>query len=282
MSNPQRPAVILDKNVLQGLSPTKYQALAERFRLVMPDVLFFECLKGDPIERARCFGALPAGDNPIALTHHLGYHLQHEIQTGQPLGLPSDHLMPWDYHFNPRLRNSGPLPPDVEESVESARREHLAGVPGYVGQIQAMHRRLNAIMREQGFSRMESAEAIRAGLLDLSTVRDFLREARDPDGNEFLPPLETLGSNSAIVVHFQVTHALALQRALDHGGEYEKDENVTRLVPSLARELFDANYLMLGVLESGLATQEKRLRRIFEWLRPDGVLWPPPANLTTT
>jgi len=44
MSKPQRPAVILEKNVLQGLSLTKYQMLSERFRLVMPDVLFFECI----------------------------------------------------------------------------------------------------------------------------------------------------------------------------------------------------------------------------------------------
>jgi hypothetical protein len=282
MSDPQRLAVILDKNVLQGLSPNKYEALTERFRLVMPDVLFFECLKGDPIERARCFSALPAGDNPIALAHHLGHHLQHEIRIGQPLGRPSENLVPWQYRFNPRLRDSGPLPPDVEETVESERREHLAHVPGYVERIQGMHRRLNEIMREQGISRVEAAKAIRDGLLDLSTVRDFLRDARDPEGNEFLPPVDTLGANSAIVVHFQVTHALALQRALDNGGEYENCENVARLVPSLARELFDAHYLMLGVLESGLATHEKRLRRIFEWLRPEGVLWPPPKKQATT
>ena len=282
MRDPQRPAVILDKNVLQGLSPMKYQALNEQFRLVMPDVLFFECLKGDPIERARCFSALPACDNPIALAHHLGHHLQHEIRIGQPLGRPSENLIPWEYRFSPRLRDSGPLPPYVAETVESERRNHLTRVPGYVERIQRMHRRLNEIMREQGIARAEAAEAIHAGLLDLPTVRDFLRDARDLEGNEFLPPVETLGANSAIVVHFQVTHALAIQRALDHGGEYEKDENVARLVPSLARELFDADYLMLGVLESGLATQEKRLRRIFEWLRPEGVLWPQPAKPATT
>ena len=278
----QRPSVILDKNVLQGLSLTKYLALAERVRLVMPDVLFFECLKADSIERARCFRALPPGDNPIALAHHLGHHLQHEIETGEPLGRPSDHLIPWDYRFNSQLLDSKPLRPEVEEMVESERLKHLARVPGYVERIQAMHRRLNDIVREQGISRQAAAEAIRVGLLDLSTVRNFLRDARDPEGAEFLPDAETLGSNSAIVVHFQVTHALALQRALDHGGEYEKEESVARLFPSLARELFDADYLMLGVLEGGLATQEKRLRRIFEWLRPDGVLWPPPANPATT
>lgn len=282
MTDPQRPALILDKNVLQGLSSTTYQSLADRFRLVMPDVLFFECLKGEPVERARCFGALPSGDNPIALAHHLGHHLRHEIQTGQPLGRPSDHLIPWDYRFNPRLRNPGPLPPEVEETVEAERREHLAYVPEYVERIRGMHRRLNEVMREQGIGRAAAAEAIRAGLLDMPTIRDFLRDARDPDGREFLPPVETLGPNSAIIVHFQVAHAMALQRALDHGGEYENEESVARLIPSLARELFDADYLMLGVLQGGLATQENRLRRIFQWLRPDALLWRPPARSGTT
>jgi len=225
---------------------------------------------------------LPADDNPIALAYHFGHHLQHEILTGQPLGRPCENLVPWEYRFNPRLRDSGPLPSHVEETVESMRREHLARVPEYVERIQSMHRRVNEMMGERGISRAEAGEAIRAGLLDFSTVHDFLRDARDPEGIEFLPPVESLGANSAIVVHFQVTHATALQRALDHGGEYEKERNVARLVPSLARELLDADYLMLGVLESGLATHEKRLRRIYRWLRPEGVLWPPPAKSATT
>lgn len=89
------------------------------------------------------------------------------------------------------------------------------------------------------------------------------------------PPVETLGPDSAVIVHFQVTHALALQRSVDHAGEFDSDDYVQRLVPALARELFDADYLMLGVLEGGLATHEKRLRRIFQWLRPDGRLYPP-------
>lgn len=128
-------------------------------------------------------------------------------------------------------------------------------------------------------TRPEAAEALRAGLLDLSTVRAFLQGARDPEGREFLPSMEALGADSARVVHLQVTHALALQRALDHGAELALPANVQRLTPVLARDLFDADYLMLGVLQGGLATREKRLRRIFAWLRPEGILFPePPAT----
>lgn len=278
MTDPQRPALILDKNVLQGLSSRTYSLLAGKFNLVMPDVLFFECLKGNPVERARCFGALPPGDSPIALAHHVGQHLAHEIQNRQPLGCPSNHLVPWDYRFNPRLRDVGPLPPDIEAIIEAEQLEHMARVPEYVERIKGMHRRINEVMEAQGIRRAEAAEAIRAGLLDLPTVREALREARDPDGREFLPPVDSMGPDSALIVHFQVTHALALQRALDHGGEFENEKSVARLIPSLARELFDADYLMLGVLEGGMATHEKRLRRIFLWLRPDGVLWPSPDS----
>lgn len=63
--------------------------------------------------------------------------------------------------------------------------------------------------------------------------------------------------------------------ALDQLGEFDSEENVLRHTPALARELFDADYLILGILEGGLATHEKRLRRIFEWLRPSGTLYPP-------
>ena len=278
MTDPQRPSLILDKNVLQGLSSTTYNLLAEKFAPVMPDVLFFECLKGNPVERARCFSALPPGDNPIALAHHFGQHLAHELQTHQPLGCPSDHLVPWDYRFNPRLRDVAPLPPDIEAIIKAEQLEHVTHVPEYVERIRDMHWRVKEVMEEQGIRRVEAAEAIRAGLLDLPTVREALRDARDPNGGEFLPPVDSMGPDSAIIVHFQVTHALALQRALDHGGEFENEKSVARLIPSLARELFDADYLMLAVLEGGMATHEKRLRRIFLWLRPDGVLWPPPDS----
>ena len=176
------------------------------------------------------------------------------------------------------IRNSTPLPNKVEKMIESERNEHLARVPGYVEQIRFLNRKLSEVRAENGWSRPVAANAIRAGLLDLPTVRLFTREVRDPEGHDVLPPVETLGPESAVVIHFQVTHALALQRALDHALEFESDDYVQRLNPALARELFDADYLMLGVLEGGIATHEKRLRRIFRWLRPDGRLYPPEAD----
>lgn len=277
MSEPTLP-LILDKNVLQGTSPADYRALAARYRLLMPDVLFFELLKADPITRARCFRALPAGENPIELAHHIGEHLRHELATGQPLGRPSDHVLPWRYRFNPLLQVPDALPAEVEQLVEEQRAEHIARVPGYVQRIRDMHQRLAEVSHEQRISRPTAAEAIRAGLLDLPTVLAAIDEVRDPDGRVFLPPVATLEADSAVVVHFQVTHALALQRALDHGVEFDSPANVARLTPALARELFDADYLMLGVLEGGMATREKRLRRIFRWLRPQGVLFPAPTG----
>lgn len=277
MSEPVQ-ALILDKNVLQGASSAGYQALAGRYRLLMPDVLFFELMKADPLVRARCFRALPAGDNPIALTHHIGEHLRHELETGQPLGRPSEHVLPWGFRFNPLLQIAEALPGEVEELVEAQRAEHMARVPDYVQRIRDMHQRLAEVSQEQRISRPTAAEAIRAGLLDLPTVREAIEGVRDPEGHVFLPPVDSLGADSALVVHFQVTHALALQRALDHGSEFDSPANVTRLTPALARELFDADYLMLGVLEGGLATREKRLRRIFRRLRPQGLLFPAPAG----
>lgn len=277
MSEPVQ-ALILDKNVLQGASSAGYQALAGRYRLLMPDVLFFELMKADPIVRARCFRALPTGDNPIALTHHIGEHLRHELETGQPLGRPSEHVLPWGFRFNPLLQIAEALPAEVEELVEAQRAEHMARVPDYVQRIRDMHQRLAEVSQEQRISRPTAAEAIRAGLLDLPTVREAMGGVRDPEGRAFLPPVDSLNADSALVVHFQVTHALALQRALDHGGEFDSPANVTRLTPALARELFDADYLMLGVLEGGLATREKRLRRIFRWLRPQGALFPAPSG----
>lgn len=230
-----RPTLILDKNVLQGLSPAGYLSLADDYHLLMPDVLFFECLKAEPSERARCFRALPDEDRPIELIHDFGHHLRHELQHGQPLGRPSDYPLAWDYRFNPALRESNPLPQLVEDTVESGRKEHLTRVPGYVDRIRSLHKRLSELGDENGWSRSVGADAIRAGLIDISHVRDALRDVRDPEGRSTLPPVESLGPDSAVVVHFQVTHALALQRALDHASEFASKDYVQHLTPALGK-----------------------------------------------
>src|SRR5690606_11259495 len=118
-------------------------------------------------------------------------------------------------------------------------------------------------------------ERMRSELLDLDVVRDFIRGFRDPEGREYLPSMATLGEDSAIVVHFQVSYAMALQRARDHGADVQSETFEARFHEALVHDLFDADYLVLGVLEGGFATYEKRLRRIFAWLRPRGTLWPP-------
>jgi len=274
----EKPTLILDKNVLQGISRADYLALGEQFHLVMPDVLFFECLKATSSERASCFRTLPAGDRPIVLTHNFAHHLRHELEHGQPLGRPSEHTLEFNYRFNPKLLEVGPLPPEVTETIETLREEHLAKVPEYVERIRAMHARLSVICSERAITRPAAVDAIQAELLDLPTIREFMRDVRSPDGREYLRSVELLERDSAVIVHFQISHALALRRALDQGRDFEDEATVERLTSDLSRELFDAEYLMLGVLEGGLATHEKRLRRLFHWLRPEGLLWPPWSN----
>ncbi|OHE80839.1 MAG: hypothetical protein A2X76_12305 [Lysobacterales bacterium GWF1_69_6] len=270
--------MILDKNVLQSLSPAEFRALASQYRLLMPDVLFFECLKADAITRSRCFGALPAGNNPIRLSHHVGHHLQYELTHGTPLGQPDAHPVDWDYRFHEILRGGDPLPADVAEKVDRESTGHESRVREYVDRIRLLVQRVDEVCAEHGVKRPEAAQMIRTGLADLTTVREFLSGSRDPGGNVWLPPVEALGPDSAIVVHFQVIHALALQRALDQGREFDSDASVERMTPILARDLFDADYLILGLLQGGLATRELRLRRIFRWLRPGGILWPSDAT----
>lgn len=272
------PGLILDKNVLQSLSPAEFRALASQYLLLMPDVLFFECLKADATIRSRCFGALPDGDKPIRLAHHVGYHLQYELTHGTPLGRPDAHLIDWGYRFHEILRGEDPLPADVAAQIDRESAEHEARVREYVEHIRLLVQRIDEVCSEHGVKRPEAAQMIRAGLADLATVREYLGGSRDPSGNVWLPPVETLGPDSAIVVHFQVTHALALKRALDQGHEFDSDASVERMTPMLARDLFDADYLILGVLQGGLATRELRLRRIFRWLRPEGDLWPSDAR----
>lgn len=275
--------LIIDKNVLQGLSPDAWTRLAAEHTVVMTDVLFFECLKASADERAACFGKLPAIDNPIPLLQHVGHHLQFEFAHGRPLGRPSDHRVPWDYRFNATLSlRDAPMSADVEANIEHHLRAVRNRLPDYIERIRDVHDRMDRARTATGLSRPKIADQLRAEARDLSVVREFLRGFRDPEGQRYLPPVEAMGADSAIVVHFQTHYAMALQRALDHGAEVVSDDFAARHGDALVHDLFDLDYLVLGVLEGGLATHEKRLRRLFVWLRPEGTLWPPPETPSVT
>lgn len=268
--------LILDKSVLQGAPQADWEALCASYTFVMPDVGFFECLKATGIERAACFRRLPPSDNPIPLAHHVGHHLSHEITTGGVLGKPSEHVLKGRYRFNFRLNDPDfGLPEKVLEDIRARLLEHETKVPEYVERIRLNYEIIARHRAEHGLTRPAVVEKLKNWLLDLPAVREFMSGFEDTNGEKTMPDLSALGPDSALIVHFQVHYAMALQRALDHGPDVLADDFQARFQTALAHDQFDADYLVLGVLEGGLATSEKRLRRLFRWLRPNGVLWPP-------
>jgi len=273
---PAKPALIIDKNVLQGWSKQRLADLADRFELLMPDVLFFELMStGDHVARARCFSKLPGGENPITLVEHLGAHLSHELTHQAPLGKPSTRRAVGRFRFNPLLSSADYRLPDEQMQATLERTEYLR--QRSVEYLERARTAADIVARriaQTGEKRPAAFEALREQVLDLEQMRDFISDFEAPEGEPRMPPTENMDRSWAIFVHQVVAWLFALDMAERRWSELHQPGFAEANAVKLEHDVLDAEYLALGVLEGGLATHERKLRSWFRLLCPDGVLIP--------
>ena len=129
-----KPAVVLDKNFLQGAPVGAVRALAESHTLVMPGALFFELLTTDVDARRKCFSKLPKSINPVQLVDHIGVLLKHEGKNSAPCGKPSAHCLDIDFQFNARLIDENyVLPSEAQAAIDSQIQDANLDVERLVG-----------------------------------------------------------------------------------------------------------------------------------------------------
>lgn len=264
-----RRTLLIDKNILQGWSADEVAQLGADYELLMPDVLFFELMSTDDVARARCFRKLPQTENPIVLVDHIGPHLQHEVEHHRPMGRPSQHPLLERFKFNPALCDiDATWSPSVRNTVEEqvgSLEMRVARLVGLAQTIPAFKPSPDDTDVRDDFAWLERKAA------DLEWVRSFIDKDIAPHYPQKLPPASQMDETWALVRDTQVKLMFAIDLWRRYGDSLNQPLTPKRY-RLIEHDVLDADYLGLALLEGAFATDEGKLRRMFQALCPEGLL----------
>lgn len=272
-----KPTLLLDKNYLQGSPASVIRELATTHTLLMPDVLFYELISSSEPGRSRCFAKLPPGENPIVLLKNLGSLLKKEMRTHEACGLPSKNVEEIRFQFHADMSRLGyELPEESVRELEEQAATLELEVAQYLVRAETVKRLFPKLEEAFGDERDSLREAAETVIADFALMRNFYASmaSHSQPGPFTPPPAELVGPEWACVCLMQVHLLFGIELLYRFGTHNFPKAPKGRAYERFEHDVLDANYLILGVLEGSLATHEKKLRRWFRLLRPDGRLHP--------
>ncbi|MDB5874600.1 MAG: hypothetical protein JWQ07_4042 [Ramlibacter sp.] len=268
-----KPAVVLDKNYLQGSRKQDILALSQTHQLVMSGALFYELITTSELQRRRCFGKLPATENPVELVDHVGELLRRELKTGEPCGKPSANSLGIRFRFNPGLVEDGYQLP---ESALEALRDEAVGLAAESERLLQLSETIpslfTGLLAGNTEIRQQQRVNAEAAIADVSQIMTFYRGLASPDPRSPFPSADIVGPEWGHIRWVQIQMLFALDLHLRYQG-CVRTELTDKVQERLEHDVHDAQHLALGVLEGAFATREKKLVRWWRLLRPDGVLF---------
>ncbi|PPE68013.1 hypothetical protein [Caldimonas caldifontis] len=271
----QVSSIVIDKDYLQGASEQSIRALRAKYKLVMPAALFYELITTDIIARRRCFAKLIPEENPVELVDHIGVLLRAEASTGSPSGPPSDHVYQMRYQFNRRLlAEDYVLPHEAREAISDMAqsvREDLNQLIELSEQTPSLFADLLSGSTEE---RKTALERARNTIANTSEVAEFYKQLSAPEAAAHMPAVLTDPGRWAHVRWLQVLMLFSTDLFVRYQGRLRSTLS-PRVMETLEHDVHDAQMLVLGVLEGGLATKDRKLRTWFKLLNPSGHLEPP-------
>ncbi len=265
-------SIILDKSYLQGTSGTAIQALSGQLQLLMPDVLFYELISSDEPGRSRCFKKLPQKSNPIPITTHVGALMKKELTTHRPAGLPSENLEELNYRFNPALSDGSY---ELSSTDVTAIREIEAELTSDISTLIEKSSLVATMFPNMGKGSIEDQKKYKAEIEefianDVSELRKFLSRLELPD-EASMPAEEDLNTSWALFRWFQVQLLFSLD-IRNRYGDIDSSALTRKQAVGLEHDVLDTHYVISGVLQGAFATKEKKLKKFFNLLCPDGIL----------
>lgn len=267
-----KPAVVLDKNFLQGSPVSVVRALAESHTLVMPGALFFELLTTDIDARRKCFSKLPQSINPVDLVDHMGVLLKHEGRNNAPCGKPSTHRMSIDFQFNARLvEEDYTLPAEAQATIDSQIHDANADVERLIGLSESVPSLFPVLASPRATKSSPPHREAEALISNAQAVKEFYETLDAPDVSHTYPRISGAPEDWAHIRHLQVLMLFAVDIHVRYGGKIRSLLSPNVLL-KLEHDVHDAQILALAILEGAIATNEKKLVRWFKLLTPGGAV----------
>ena len=269
----QHSTVVVDKSFLQGLKTAEMHAFASTHRLLMSEALLYELLS-NPVDRASCFAKFQNVDNPVDLVMHVGGYLRKEVDRRKPAPRPSDTVQKIRFQFNSRLLDDDyKLPPQAALAMEQQRDDLLNDVKSLKERALLVPSFFpDAFAGSDKRRRAARAEAERIIAGETGSLLDFYGQLRSPRGHRRLPPKRIVNDQWALYRWLQVHFLFSIDLYWRYGEQLAEPLSPTA-EEKIEHDVLDAQYMFIGVLEGSFATHEKKLRRWFTAIRPDGALF---------
>lgn len=269
----KRSAVVLDKSFAQGLKSAEMHDFSTKYRLLMSEALLYELLS-NPVDRKSCFSKFPSIDNPVDLVMHVGGFLQKEIDRRKPAPRPSEKIEKIHFQFNSRLLDDDyELPPEAALVVTQQRNVLLSDVRSLKERALQSPSFFPDVFNGSDERRREAlAEAERLITKEAGSLLDFYGQLRSPKGQRRLPPKLIVNEQWALYRWLQIQFLFAIDLYWRYGQQLALPLS-SKAEEKIEHDVLDAQYMLIGVLEGSFATDEKKLRKWFTAIRPDGALF---------
>jgi hypothetical protein len=264
-------SVVLDKSFLQSATKARVHELASSRRLLMSEALLYELLS-KPADYRACFSKFPDIENPVDVVLHVGGFLKKEIDGRRPAPRPSDRRRRVRFKFNARLLEPDYRLPD-EAAAEIARQhlEVLADTESLKSRALGALDHFPELLAGNDAARAAARVAAEELVAQPTALLDFYGQLRAPKGMKRLPPRRLINERWALYRWLQVQFLFAIDLYLRYGDSLAHPLSA-RVEERIEHDTLDAQYLLIGVLEGGFATEEKKLKRWYKLLVPEGLL----------
>ena len=277
--------IIVHKSYAQGARSLLH--LQRDWRLLFPDVFFFEVASTDRSVRQSCLSRLLElhGDGGVHVVPNVGTLLRKEIDGLACAGPPSANLSQglgldaFFTQFNDLYEDQGNAVSDTEADFDR-------DVDGLIERANMFGGRIRGASEGTTDQRKEAfREARQTVAEDSEFISDFFanfvcRSAIAPASATRLAEIARsgkLGPEWTIYRLVQVQLLYALEW-LEKRGQLDPVKLTPKERENLQHDVIDIEYVILGVLQGALASRDKRMRAAFRTLRPDGVLLPSGPN----
>ena len=273
--------IVVDKSYAQGIR--SLLDLRDQWQLLFPDAFFFEVASTDARARELCLSRLRELHryDAVRVAPNVGQLLRNEISRLVRAGPPSENLvlgLDLDAFFGMRFDN---LSAARRNAVVTVAADFDRDVDGLIERVNMLQEVVRGIA--QGKTDQHRKAAFRAAKETIAEDQNFVTGFfanfvcsgnHAPPGASLLADVArrgALGPDWTIYRWVQVQLLYGLDLVERHG-PLAADALTAKQRERLQHDATDIEYVVLGVLQGALATNDGRMRDMFTRLRPDGAL----------
>lgn len=255
--------LVLDKSALRALPTRRIRTLCAEHEIWMPEILFYELLTCDDVQRAALFRKINPVENPLKLIAGRGYLFGRELERRRPVDAVGDsELNAVRWIFNIQLQDPDWKPVDnlrdiadwrahVSRRVDAFRERAAFTAHAFFPELSDIH------PGEQ--QRIHAAQEQLSG--DSALVRNIFEQLAI-DNSESVP----VDFGTAWMGYRLLQGELLW--SLDHIARYGAGITETPM-PRLENTYCDIDYAVIATFADGLLSNDTDVLRLFRLMAPD-------------